>query len=247
MGVLGYEASPCLHLPPFWLLLWVPLIWSSTSSQGGCTMTCAHWLASGAQRSTSIRPGHVLRQKEAWQSHSNALEEWLDIGMGCHPSGHICTVTCGSRCKESRDCCNPDRELDAAEVCPPGQQSAFCSHCHWNFWSVWVQDFCHSWRSWEDKSMLRPGSHVCCSSCSRESRWQCSRTIWRQCWALHPHKQCIYLTSLKFYLVHIFSQELRIIITVSTWSAAKSISCSCALQGSNIPTTVSIVLRMAMH
>ena len=58
MGDLEYEASPCLHLPPFWPLLRVPLIWSPRSSQGGCTIPRAQWQASGAQRSTSIRPGH---------------------------------------------------------------------------------------------------------------------------------------------------------------------------------------------
>ena len=40
--------------------------------------------------------------------------------------------------------------------------------------------------SWEDGSRLRLGNHVCCSSCSRESRWRCSGATQQQCWALHP-------------------------------------------------------------
>ena len=44
---------------------------------------------------------------------------------------------------------------------------------------------CHYSGSWEDGSRLRLGSHVRCSSCSRESRWQCSGSTRQQCWVLH--------------------------------------------------------------
>lgn len=42
--------------------------------------------------------------------------------------------------------------------------------------------------SWEDGSRLRPGSHICCSPCSRESRQRFSKATWQQCWALHPQQ-----------------------------------------------------------
>ena len=45
---------------------------------------------------------------------------------------------------------------------------------------------CHSWGSWEGGSRLRLGNHGRCSSCSRESLWQCRGATRQQCWALHP-------------------------------------------------------------
>ena len=45
---------------------------------------------------------------------------------------------------------------------------------------------CHSWGSWEGGSRLRLGNHGRCSSCSRESLWQCRGATRQQWWALHP-------------------------------------------------------------